>query len=195
MLGKSEPPAVMSSNLETMATTSPGDEERFCRICFESESSAGFLGSFCRCQGTVGMIHAQCLTRWLETSQRITCELCLERFLVPRVETLAEEDLVAFKVDLSIVDHPGELAVWLMAHLLTTVIFVCMAIESGVRAVVESRNGSRTVSITIAIKIGLALLLLMISFFILYKGAWRAYVVCWAVFTGSRFGQEENNPL
>lgn len=141
------------------------------------------------------MIHAQCLTRWLETSQRTTCELCLERFLVPRAETVVEEeDTVAFKVDLSIVDHPGELAVWLMALLLTTVIFVCMAVESGARAVVESRNGSRTVSIALAIKIGLALLLLMISFLILYKGAWRAYVVCWTVFTGSRFGQE-NNPL
>lgn len=182
---------VSAPNLGTLMT-SPGDE-RFCRICFEPEPNGGQLGSYCRCDGTVGMIHDQCLSRWLETSQRTTCELCLENFQIPRVEIITEEDeMVAHKIDPSIVDHPGELAVWLMAHLLTTVIFVCMAVESVMWVVVELRNDSRTVPIALAVKISLAFLLLLVSILILYKGAWRSYVVCFAVLTGSQFQQEND---
>lgn len=112
--------------------------------------------------------------------------------MVPRAEMVSDEEEAAFKLEPSILDHPGELAVWLMAHLLTTIIFMCMAVESALRAVVEFRSGSHTASVALTVKVSLALLLLMVSFLILYKGAWRAYVVCWAAISGSRTGQENN---
>lgn len=181
----------MASNLETVMIPSPEEDEKFCRICFEPESNGGSLGSYCRCGGTVGLIHGHCLVRWLETSQRTTCELCLERFMVPRAQKVSDEE-AAFKVEPSIFDQPGELAIWLMAHLLTTVIFMCMAVESGMRAAVEFRSSSHTASVALIVKVSLALLLLMVSFLILYKGAWRAYVVCWVAISGSRTGQENS---
>ncbi|XP_023289777.1 E3 ubiquitin-protein ligase MARCH2-like [Orussus abietinus] len=52
----------------------------------ESESLAD-PGPRCgrRCRGTVGLVHAECLERWLTESGHSRCELCGHRFATKRV--------------------------------------------------------------------------------------------------------------
>ncbi|VDQ12912.1 unnamed protein product [Trichobilharzia regenti] len=48
-----------------------------CRICLEEEGDdPDGLMSPCRCKGTVGLVHRNCLEKWLLTSGKPSCELC-----------------------------------------------------------------------------------------------------------------------
>ncbi|KAA3679863.1 uncharacterized protein DEA37_0010011 [Paragonimus westermani] len=47
-----------------------------CRICLDEGDLEGALFSPCRCKGTVGLVHRQCLQRWLYESGKPNCELC-----------------------------------------------------------------------------------------------------------------------
>ncbi|CAL8108103.1 unnamed protein product [Calicophoron daubneyi] len=47
-----------------------------CRICLEGDDLEDTLLSPCRCKGTVGLVHKQCLQRWLLESGKVNCELC-----------------------------------------------------------------------------------------------------------------------
>ena len=54
-----------------------------CRICY----STGDLQSLitpCDCSGTMGILHQQCLERWLEISNTSKCEICQHEYEVIR---------------------------------------------------------------------------------------------------------------
>ena len=46
-----------------------------CRICFEETGEYQFL-SPCKCKGSLEYVHFQCLTIWLSTTNRNSCEIC-----------------------------------------------------------------------------------------------------------------------
>ncbi|XP_017753846.1 PREDICTED: E3 ubiquitin-protein ligase MARCH2-like [Eufriesea mexicana] len=51
-------------------------------------SSYAYLGPLiaaCKCRGTVGLVHAQCLERWLTESGHTRCELCGYKYTTKRV--------------------------------------------------------------------------------------------------------------
>ncbi|XP_020288445.1 E3 ubiquitin-protein ligase MARCH2-like isoform X2 [Pseudomyrmex gracilis] len=85
--------------------TSVGSSD-ICRICHMSENALiaennsscdlqsrassnlvhlGPLISACKCRGTVGLVHTECLERWLTESGRVRCELCGFRYATKRV--------------------------------------------------------------------------------------------------------------
>ncbi|XP_011874270.1 PREDICTED: E3 ubiquitin-protein ligase MARCH2-like [Vollenhovia emeryi] len=45
----------------------------------------GPLISACKCRGTVALVHAECLERWLTESGRARCELCRYKYAIRRV--------------------------------------------------------------------------------------------------------------
>jgi len=47
-----------------------------CRICMESAN----LTSVCGCQGTMELVHEECIRKWHAVSGATTCELCKEPF-------------------------------------------------------------------------------------------------------------------
>ncbi|XP_039304401.1 E3 ubiquitin-protein ligase MARCHF3 [Solenopsis invicta] len=47
--------------------------------------SLGPLISACKCRGTVALVHAECLERWLTESGRARCELCGHKYAIRRV--------------------------------------------------------------------------------------------------------------
>lgn len=64
----------------------------FCRICYDDE---GILISPCKCKGSMGLIHRECLEKWLSSSPQLNtsssypqtgecCELCGFRFQVEK---------------------------------------------------------------------------------------------------------------
>lgn len=48
-----------------------------CRICYEDEDE---LITPCQCDGTMAFVHKECIERWIEISNRETCELCHAAF-------------------------------------------------------------------------------------------------------------------
>src|SRR3990167_7919241 len=44
-----------------------------CRICMENKPP---LISPCNCKGSIKYVHKECITKWLKTSGKTTCELC-----------------------------------------------------------------------------------------------------------------------
>ena len=46
-----------------------------CRICLEDGGQ-----KFCHCTGTLGLVHKECLEKWLDTSSRKECEICLAKY-------------------------------------------------------------------------------------------------------------------
>ncbi|KAK6624283.1 hypothetical protein RUM44_011142 [Polyplax serrata] len=84
--GARSPDVDMSATLEETPSTPKTDSETkgktnretksFCRICQGSSSSINQLISPCNCKGTLAYVHFTCLERWLNSSSRISCELC-----------------------------------------------------------------------------------------------------------------------
>ncbi|XP_015607157.1 E3 ubiquitin-protein ligase MARCH3-like [Cephus cinctus] len=58
-------------------------EEVYCRICYDTDARVQIIYP-CKCKGTMGAIHLECLERWLEESNRNSCELCGQQFQVER---------------------------------------------------------------------------------------------------------------
>ncbi|OXU20448.1 hypothetical protein TSAR_014418 [Trichomalopsis sarcophagae] len=54
-----------------------------CRICYEDGTSEELIEP-CECSGTLGLIHASCLERWLSTWNTDRCEICKYGFAVER---------------------------------------------------------------------------------------------------------------
>ncbi|KAK0075921.1 hypothetical protein PV325_006173 [Microctonus aethiopoides] len=63
-------------------TFSEDSIEEGCRICYDTTRCPIIYP--CKCKGTMGAIHLLCLERWLEESNRSSCELCGYRFDVER---------------------------------------------------------------------------------------------------------------
>ncbi|CAL7942465.1 unnamed protein product [Xylocopa violacea] len=59
------------------------DEDIYCRICHDVSQQLPVINP-CKCKGTMGAIHLKCLERWLEESNRNSCELCGHRFYITR---------------------------------------------------------------------------------------------------------------
>jgi hypothetical protein len=55
------------------------DDEAVCRICRDEATPEEPLVAACRCNGSIGLIHAACLRAWLSRSGRDDCELCHAR--------------------------------------------------------------------------------------------------------------------
>lgn len=53
-----------------------------CRICHGSTEDLQYL---CECKGTMGPVHAECLSHWLSESGRSCCEICNVRYKVKRI--------------------------------------------------------------------------------------------------------------
>ncbi|KAI4502814.1 hypothetical protein M0802_001858 [Mischocyttarus mexicanus] len=61
-------------------------EDKQIRIsAFSSYSYLDPLISACKCRGTVGLVHADCLERWLTESGHTRCELCGYKYTTKRI--------------------------------------------------------------------------------------------------------------
>ncbi|CAJ1408165.1 unnamed protein product [Effrenium voratum] len=78
-----------ATNAETDARRE--SEERCCRICFDSETSAetGRLFSPCRCQGSMRFVHVSCLNNWRAAScnerSYYSCDACHYEYRLQRL--------------------------------------------------------------------------------------------------------------
>ncbi|XP_072144185.1 uncharacterized protein [Dermacentor andersoni] len=68
------PPQTPAGCLNVTASSGP-----ICRICHEGDQQDSLM-SLCRCSGTMGLVHATCLERWLNARNIDHCELCHHRF-------------------------------------------------------------------------------------------------------------------
>lgn len=61
-------------NIPEVSTPSSTCSDRQCRICLLChETKRAPLISACRCSGTVGYVHKNCLVRWIDVSSRKIC--------------------------------------------------------------------------------------------------------------------------
>ena len=53
----------------------PDSPDTKCRIClcgvFDEE-----IERYCLCEGNIGIVHKECLLKWINTSNRLKCEIC-----------------------------------------------------------------------------------------------------------------------
>lgn len=63
----------LSTTLSTQSSTLT------CRICQDGNSLEPLLNA-CDCSGSIGLVHALCLEKWLSQSARESCELCQYEF-------------------------------------------------------------------------------------------------------------------
>lgn len=49
-----------------------------CRICYED----GELISVCGCTGSAGLVHEECIKKWILISKRKNCEICHEPYTI-----------------------------------------------------------------------------------------------------------------
>lgn len=75
--------AETSTEMESSTTVDLAGAGPFCRICYDSDPGK-MLNSPCNCTGTIGLVHADCLSKWLNTSGRSRCELCSANYRVSR---------------------------------------------------------------------------------------------------------------
>ena len=61
------------------ATLSTQSTSLTCRICQDGNSLEPLLNA-CDCSGSIGLVHAMCLEKWLSQSSRESCELCQYEF-------------------------------------------------------------------------------------------------------------------
>ncbi|KAI4497993.1 hypothetical protein M0802_006817 [Mischocyttarus mexicanus] len=70
-------------------TMQPDEENNhsniYCRICHEDDSSEELIDP-CDCTGSLGLIHASCLQKWLSTSNTDHCEICKHTFVFEKKE-------------------------------------------------------------------------------------------------------------
>ncbi|XP_033345685.1 E3 ubiquitin-protein ligase MARCH3-like [Bombus vosnesenskii] len=66
-----------------MTTDKQSAGSNCCRICHEDESSEELIDP-CKCSGTLGLIHASCLEKWLSMSNTDRCEICNLSFEIQR---------------------------------------------------------------------------------------------------------------
>ena len=65
-----------------------------CHICLEE----GELIQPCKCSGTSAHVHALCLQRWLEVSDRTSCEICKHEFDMEELQETECQVLPAFRL-------------------------------------------------------------------------------------------------
>jgi hypothetical protein len=66
-----------------------------CRICLSAGSAEQELIQPCACTGTVGYIHAACLTAWVQERGSLTCKICQQRYKEPFAQALQQHQQTA----------------------------------------------------------------------------------------------------
>ena len=61
------------------------DEQNICRICFEPHNESHTLIQPCNCK--TSYVHETCLLKWLKTSHRTNCEICLFQYNIHKKPT------------------------------------------------------------------------------------------------------------
>ncbi|CAF0887280.1 unnamed protein product [Adineta ricciae] len=56
---------------------------QICRICYSTSDLQSLIAP-CQCTGTMGILHQNCLERWLEISNTTKCEICQHEYDVVR---------------------------------------------------------------------------------------------------------------
>lgn len=76
--------------LSSATTLSTQSASLTCRICQDGNSLEPLLNA-CDCSGSIGLVHAMCLEKWLSQSARESCELCQYEFkTVKRVKNFQQ---------------------------------------------------------------------------------------------------------
>ncbi|XP_034941786.1 E3 ubiquitin-protein ligase MARCH3-like [Chelonus insularis] len=70
-------------NCNSTSFSDASTQESGCRICYDNTIRYPIIYP-CKCKGTMGAIHLSCLERWLEESNRSSCELCGYQFDIER---------------------------------------------------------------------------------------------------------------
>jgi len=117
----------------SLCEISSEDEEVECRVCRGPAEEGRPLYAPCRCSGSIGLIHQECLKSWLEVTRGTKCELCSSVFkFAPKYADDAPENLSTFEVILGIFCRAGRkwlpfllqltlaAVLWLLALPLTT---------------------------------------------------------------------------
>ena len=50
--------------------------QNYCRICHQNNN----LEKFCKCSGTCGFMHKECLEKWLNHKKIFYCEICKYKY-------------------------------------------------------------------------------------------------------------------
>merc|ERR1719209_2704501 len=86
---KGEPSKDASQSRESSASRGEDSEELECWICYDTDrTDAGALIQPCGCKGDVGVVHHDCLRRWLvesvESPESLRCKVCNQSYEVER---------------------------------------------------------------------------------------------------------------
>jgi len=86
---KGEPTKDSSQSRESSASRGDDSEELECWICYDTDrTDAGALIQPCGCKGDVGVVHHDCLRRWLvesvESPESLRCKVCNQSYEVER---------------------------------------------------------------------------------------------------------------
>ena len=68
-----------SSNNSQSSINSLIKSQNLCRICLDSIDERN-IKYFCKCEGYTGVVHKQCLLKWILEGKRETCEICNHKF-------------------------------------------------------------------------------------------------------------------
>lgn len=80
-----EPPNQETGDDDSASQTSS------CRICFNTQYTENSLIAPCSCKGSIAYVHQECLERWLNLKNSVSCDLCFYEFNVkmePRYKML-----------------------------------------------------------------------------------------------------------
>ena len=55
-----------------------------CRICYEDEPTEKLI-RVCDCRGSAELVHEECIIRWIKTSRRHNCEICLQTYNLDKI--------------------------------------------------------------------------------------------------------------
>ncbi|XP_046410891.1 E3 ubiquitin-protein ligase MARCHF3-like isoform X1 [Neodiprion fabricii] len=77
-------PLSCGSYKRTMSSDKQNTTSTYCRICHEGDDGLEELVDPCKCSGSVGLVHASCLEKWLSTSNTDRCEICKYVFTIEK---------------------------------------------------------------------------------------------------------------
>lgn len=107
-----------------------------CRICYED----GALVSVCGCTGTHQYVHIECVQKWMDISNKRTCELCLKPFVHKSLRKTRPECELTLILPMSVGMFHGTITwVSLFENLTIEIFFIetfcCLILVAGVRSV------------------------------------------------------------
>lgn len=105
----------------------------FCRICYDGDPDQALI-SPCNCTGTVGLVHAKCLSRWVTASRRTKCELCSADYRISRTLTNPATWMKGCRIE-TLEDRKCIQCV--SCHLVVSVCFM-WSLVAGIRDIVQS---------------------------------------------------------